>query len=101
MNTTDMLSIEAPSVAAAIHAVGSLNHETRAAITFTEHGVPWATVSISPMTDTRRAAFPVYLETTVTGDSRKRGQCGAHFNAAESRHALRVVIERARKMAKL
>jgi len=98
---SDMHAIEAPSVAAFAHALAALPHETRATVTALEHGTPWATVSISPMTDTRRAVFPNYLESSATGDTRKRGQCGASFDAATAQHALRVVIERARRMASL
>lgn len=92
--------LEAKSVAAFTNALEALDHETRATITATEAGEPWATVTVSPMTNTRRSVFPNYLDTTTRGDTRKRGQSGVHYVAgsAESRHALVTVIERARRM---
>jgi hypothetical protein len=99
----ERLTVEAPSLAAFSAHLAAMPHETRANVTATEHGEPWATVTISPLTDTRRSVFPNYLQSTAVGDSRKRGQCGVSFtdNPAERSHALAVVIERARRMAKL
>ncbi|MDL5351162.1 hypothetical protein [Microbacterium sp. zg-YB36] len=95
---TQKLTIEAKSVAAFATLLADMPHETRATVTATENGTPWATVSIAPTTDTRRTAFPNILGTTAVGDSRKRGQSGARFTAGEARDALRVVIYRAAKM---
>lgn len=99
------LTIEALSPAAFAAALEAMPHETRANVTATEHGIPWATVTISPMTDTTWAVFPCYLTMTAQGDTRKRGQAGVvlYLNDIPTtrRHALSVVIERARRMASL
>lgn len=90
------LTIEAPSVAAFANALQSLEHETRATVTATERGKPWAVVNIAPATDTRRSVFPLDRH-NVRGDTRKRGQSGVMFTARDT-SALHTVIQRAARM---
>ena len=92
-------TVEAPSVAAVVAALAALPHETRAVVTATENGAPWAHVEVRPLTDTSRSAFPVCAE-GVRGDTRKRGQSGVIVGPGSSDRALRVVVERARRMAR-
>lgn len=96
----ERITTEALSVAAFAGYLASLPHETRANVTATERGVPWATVNVSPMTDTLRAVQPCYLETTAIGDQRKRGQCGVSYRAQDATTHLPIVVERARRMAR-
>lgn len=91
------IELEAVSVASFARQLAELDHETRAVVTATESGVPWATVEISPLTDARRSAFPTYLS-GIRGDTRKRGQSGAHFTKWAAADVLSTVIERARRM---
>ena len=98
----ETITIEAKSVAAFTQALAALPHETRADVTATEAGTPWATVDISPMTDTTRAAFPNYL-TGGRGDAERRtGHMGVvlYGGRTDNSHALGVVVNRARKMAR-
>ena len=93
----DSYSVEAPSAASFARQLAELDHETRAFITATENGHPWATVEVSPSTNHQRSAFPTSLS-GVRGDTRKRGQSGVMFNASNARDVLPIVIERARRM---
>lgn len=93
----DNITIEAPSVAAFAHALTALDHETRANVTATEHGTPWARVDVSPMTDTTRAVFPTDGD-GFRGDDRKRGQAGVMLTPSNAATALPVVVNRARRM---
>ena len=95
MNT---ITVEAPCVAAFVTTLNGMDHETRAVVTATENGHPWAHVHLSPMTDTLRAAFPVDAY-GVRGDTRKRGQSGVTVGRDGATRALSVVVERARRMA--
>lgn len=90
------LTIEARSIAALATAIQALDIETRATIVATENGAPWATLSISHLTDSKRAVFPLY-QNGVQGDTRKRGQAGVISTATDS-HPLTVVIGRAARM---
>lgn len=92
-------TVEALSVASFVNHLATLPHETRATITATEHGAPWATVTISPTTDTARSVFPCYLNSSTIGDTRKRGQSGVMVQFGNPTDALRLVVERARRMA--
>lgn len=96
----DIISIEALSVAAFADALAALPHDARAYVTATEHGTPWAIVSVSPMTDTLRAVFPLLPMPNgkgCQGDTRKRGQAGVSYRTGETGH-VRTVVERARRM---
>ena len=95
---TTMITLEAPSIAAFAHALAELDHETRAVVTATEHGTPWAAVEVSPMTDTYRAVFPTDLA-GARGDTRKRGQAGVMATARDGWRTLPLVIGRARRLA--
>ena len=103
-NILERLTIEAPSVAALARALGDLAHETRAIVTATERGNPWAVVDISPMTDSARAIFPCYPDPDFggfRGDTAKRGQSGVIvYSGRDNSHALTTVIERARRMCR-
>lgn len=94
-NYTETMTVEAPSAAAFARYVLDLAHETRADITAAENGRVWARLSVSPMTDFQRAAFPLDRD-GVRGDTRKRGQSGVMFT--RDRGPLLTVIERARRM---
>jgi len=94
---TESLTLEALSPAALAHALAALPLETRATVTATEGGTPWAVMHIAPLTDSARSAFPLDRN-GVGGDTRKRGQSGAIVRHADSSAALSVVIERARRM---
>lgn len=91
------ITVEAPSVAAFAHALAELDHETRAIVTATEHGTPWAAVDVSPMTDTARAVFPTDLD-GIRGDTRRRGQSGVMVRG-RAETPLVTVVDRARRMA--
>jgi hypothetical protein len=96
------VEIEAPSVAAFATAILALPLDTRGDYVATEHGAPWARVSVAPYAgDLGRAVFPLY-DNGAQGDSRKRGQCGVSYSHREQSttgtHHLRVVVERARRM---
>ena len=96
----EALTIEAKSVAALSRAIQELDHETRARITATENGAPWAYLTVSPMTDTMRSVFPNLNGSGALGDTRKIGQSGVAYRANEAAHALAVVINRAIRMAR-
>lgn len=97
--SAERITVEAPSVAAFAHALAALPHETYAVVTATENGTPWASVQVSPSTDTQRAVFPVDAY-GVRGDTRKRGQSGVLVSGTNGYgwHALPSVINRARRM---
>lgn len=93
----EALTVEALSVAAFATALANMPHETRANVTATERGEPWACVSVSPMTDTARAVFPLYAD-GVRGDTGRRvGHRGATVRGPLDQ-GYRVVIERSRRM---
>lgn len=92
---TTTITVEAASTAAFADVLAALDHETRAVVTATHNGTPWATVEVSPLTDTARSVFPTD-RAGVRGDTRRRGQSGAIFR--DDRHPLVVVIDRARRM---
>ena len=90
-------TVEAPSLAAFVHALAALDHELRAVVVATEGGVPWAQVEVSPMTNTYRAVFPLRRD-GFRGDTRKRGQAGVMATARDGFSSLPVVVERARRL---
>ena len=91
-------------VAAFAHVLARLPHETRAIVSATDvSGQVWATVEVSPMTDTMRAVFPTY-STGLRGDTNRRGQSGIAYRGTspgDYLQPLNVVIERARRMASI
>lgn len=95
----ESMIVEALSVASFAQMLADLDHETRAIVTATENGEPWAHVSITPMTDTVRSVFPVHASGAI-GDTRKVGQCGVMVRGESSRGHLVTVVERARRMAR-
>lgn len=86
--------VEAPSVAAFSRVLAELDHELRAIVTATENGRPWATVEVSPLTDSTRAFFPTSRD-GVRGDTRRRSEAGVIVRADGA--ALPTVIQRARR----
>jgi hypothetical protein len=92
----NIITVEALSPAAFAHSLAALDHETRAVVVATENGQPWARVDIAPMTDTRRAVFPLDSH-GVRGDTRKPS-CSGVMVTKGNPQALFVVIERARRM---
>lgn len=92
------LTIEAPSVAAFVHALAALDHDTRAYVVATENGTPWAQVDVSPLTDSHCSAFPNYIG-AGRGDTRKRGESGVMWTTRDT-SPLSVVIQRALRMAR-
>ena len=100
---SDTITIPALSVAAFAAALADLPHETRAVVVAVEDGTPWATVRVSPLTDSARSVFPCY-EGGATGDTERRtGHRGVMFGAGltqDRAKALHTVIDRARRMAK-
>lgn len=98
------ITIEAKSIAALTREIAELPHGTYATVVATESGAPWATLDISPMTDTRRAIFPNYPG-AFRGDTSKRGQSGVHYDTkhdtqATTRKAIETVVARAARMAR-
>jgi len=96
---SEVITLEALSVASLAHQLAELDHETRATVVATENGTPWARLDVSPMTDTHRAVFPLDAN-GVRGDTSKRGQAGVMATARDGFSALSVVIERARRMGR-
>lgn len=99
----ETITVEALSVAAFVSALDSMPHETRANVVALENGTPWAVVSLSPLTRTRRSVFPLYGN-GVQGDTAKRGQSGVMIlGTADPRNhdALTLVVNRAVRMHKL
>lgn len=94
------ITVEALSVAAFGQALQAMPHETRATVVATEHGTPWATVDISPMTDTVRAVFPNYPGGGRGDTERRTGHMGVMLYRGDNSLVLRTVIDRARRMAK-
>lgn len=96
----ETLTIEAKCQAAFAVALIALDHETRAIVTATENGRPWASVRVSPSTDTKRAVFPVNRNGTGGDTERHVSARGAlvpsHIDNVNVRGALAVVIDRAR-----
>lgn len=93
------ITLEAPSVASLVRQIVELDHETRAVITATENGRPWAMLDLSPATDTQRSVFPLDAA-GVRGDTRRRSHAGVMFSRSNARDALSLVIERARRMGR-
>jgi len=92
------IELEAVSVASFARQLAELDHELYAVVTATENGQPWATVEISPCTDTARSAFPTYLSGIRGDTARRRAHQGARFPIESAEYALARVIERARRM---
>lgn len=90
------LTLEAASPASLARQLVELDHETRANVTATYNGEPWARLDIKPTTDTARSIFPTG-PTGVRGDTRKRGQSGVMIQGTDTA-AILTVINRARKM---
>lgn len=92
------ITIEALSPASLCRQIADMPHETRAVVTATENGKPWAVLDISPLTDTKRSAFPLAAGGWI-GDTRKRSESGVMFGAGQDgAHALSLVVNRAAKM---
>jgi hypothetical protein len=81
--------------------LAELPAETRGDYVATEHGRPWARVSVGPYGSLSLAVFPVGAA-GERGDTRKRGQAGVVLSLTSSSSARRdaalLVIGRARRM---
>lgn len=92
------ITVEALSAASLCRQIADMPHEIYAIVTATENGKPWAVLDVSPLTDSKRSAFPLAAGGWV-GDTRKRSESGVMFGAGqEASHALSVVVNRAAKM---
>lgn len=91
------ITIEAKCSADLVRQVAQLDHETRAIIQATENGREWAVLEVKPMTDTVRAAFPLFAN-RMRGSDRKRGEAGVMYAGHFGSDSLSTVINRARKM---
>lgn len=94
----ERIDVDALSAASFARIIAALPHETRAVVTAHEHGTPWATVLVTPMTETLRSVFPCYPG-GGTSDTSRQGQSGVMLGTGDNAHALQVVIARARRMA--
>jgi hypothetical protein len=96
----DVVTVEAPSVAAFVDHLIGLRPSGRVHYVATENGEPWARVDVSVMGSTRAAVFPVDRE-GVRGDTARRSQSGVAWPLGDwfagSRIAP-VVVNRARVM---
>lgn len=98
------ITIEAPCTAAAVRAAETHAAGETVRLAFTETGRVWGQITIGQLTDSRSSAMPLYAHGTADMSTKApRGHCGAHWptgDTAATRHALTIVIERARRMAR-
>lgn len=98
------ITIEAPCIAAAVHAAVTYAAGETARLAFTENGRVWGQITIGQWTDSRSSAMPLHAHGTADMSTKApRGHCGAHWPTGDTvatRHALNIVIERASRMAR-
>lgn len=96
---SEILEIDASDQTEFATALANLPHETYAIVHANNNGQRWAAVSISPMTNTIRAAFPL-SPYDVRGDASKRAQAGVMALWPDPSKVLNLVIKRSVRMFK-